>query len=91
MDYAAHIAAQQARVDTALRAPLHACTANACTQGHKACPTPDACLLPAGDDPQDIADLYWALFAVALLAVPVLAAVYFIADNWPVLVSIWRT
>lgn len=31
------------------RATVAACRSNACASGHKECPTPDACRLPAAD------------------------------------------
>lgn len=32
------------------RATVAACRSNACASGHKECPTPDACRIPADDD-----------------------------------------
>lgn len=57
-------------------APTHrACAANACRQGHKACPTPQACEV-TDEPPATRAELTgFALWVVAIAAAIVFAAI----------------
>nr|WP_295941226.1 hypothetical protein [uncultured Acidovorax sp.] len=61
------------RTSTHTAPTYRACKANACSQGHKACPTPQACEV-ADEQPATRAELIgfvlWAaLFAVAIVSV----------------------
>lgn len=63
--------------DAADREALHerfarACTSNACRQGRTACPTPDACRLPADGSLVGFGLAACAVSAVAVLAVIVM-------------------
>lgn len=68
----------------------HQCSGGSCRQGRSKCETPSACEVPI-DEVGGIVDLCWVIFAVALLAVPFFAAVYFVADNWNALAAAWRS
>lgn len=77
---------QQKRLDVAMNAPVGLPTCcefhgkfDGCREGREC---PDRAT-------SDVTDLCWALFAVALLLVPILAAAFFLVDNWPILVSLW--
>jgi hypothetical protein len=71
---------QQARLRRAMDAPLDRS------------PTLDDSAFGSVDKPpyapQDVQDVCWAIFAVALALVPLSIAAWFLMDNWPVFVAL---
>lgn len=55
---------------------LPQCTADACQQGRKPCPSPEACMQPEQDDPFPwlTADRFWLLYLATLFILGFVAA-----------------